>query len=201
MLTPMSKKHNPPPGTTAVVVGQPFPVTGPFGVDKHGCGASVRYEVIAGHHFFIASMPRLRPEEIQAWRRGAAHFALLKAQPLIFFSFRIEGVLDWSEAPFSIHRVPAGDRAPILAEPAAGRHQVVTLVLLDEGAIVRGLRQATYSKHASEVIIQTLRMAEKAPALAIEDEAALMGKLQATYSGPQMAQTFGVLTERLGVNQ
>lgn len=50
------------------------------------------------------------PGEIQAFLNGAVSFALFAEQNLLFFLFKIDGFLDWSDLAFTIHLAGNGVR-------------------------------------------------------------------------------------------
>jgi len=80
------------------------------------------------------------PGEIQAFLNGAASFALFAEQSHLFFLFKIEGFLDWSDLAFTIHL--AGDET--IDEDDA--YLPFNLVLVDSHTkIVKGLRMVTVS--------------------------------------------------------
>jgi hypothetical protein len=80
------------------------------------------------------------PREIQAFQNGNTSFALFAKAELIFFLFKIEGFMDWSDLAFTIHL--AGDET--IDESDA--YLPINLVLVDaDTKIVKGLRIVTVS--------------------------------------------------------
>jgi len=80
------------------------------------------------------------PGEIQAFLNGAASFALFTEQNHLFFLFKIEGFLDWSDLAFTIHL--AGDET--IDEDEA--YLPFNLVLVEPHTkIVKALRMVTVS--------------------------------------------------------
>lgn len=80
------------------------------------------------------------PGEIQAFLNGTASFALFAEQNHLFFLFKVEGFLDWSDLAFTIHL--AGDET--IDEGHA--YLPFNLVLVDSDTkIVKGLRMVTVS--------------------------------------------------------
>ena len=78
--------------------------------------------------------------EIQAFLNGNTSFALFAKAKLIFFLFKIEGFLEWSDLAFTIHL--AGDET--IDEGDA--YLPINLVLVDpDTKIIKGLRMVTVS--------------------------------------------------------
>lgn len=80
------------------------------------------------------------PGEVHAFLNGVTSFALFAEQNVLFFLFKIDGFLDWSDLAFTIHL--AGDES--IAEDYA--YLPFNLVLVEPNTkIIRGLRMVTVS--------------------------------------------------------
>ena len=80
------------------------------------------------------------PGEIEAFLNGPASFALFAEQNVLFFLFKIDGFLDWSDLAFTIHL--SGDET--IEEDYA--YLPFNLVLVEpDTKIVKGLRMVTVS--------------------------------------------------------
>jgi hypothetical protein len=92
------------------------------------------------------------PGEIQAFLNGAVSFALFAEQNLLFFLFKIEGFLDWSDLAFTIHL--AGDETI----DEADAYLPFSLVLVEpDTKIVRGLRMVTVSPDFRSRLVELIQ--------------------------------------------
>ncbi|MEI8574881.1 hypothetical protein U737_15045 [Methylomonas sp. LW13] len=98
------------------------------------------------------------PGEIQAFLNGAASFALFAEQNHVFFLFKIEGFLDWSDLAFTIHL--AGDED--IDEGDA--YLPFNLVLVEPNTkIVKGLRMVTVSPDFRSRLAELIRKQASEP--------------------------------------
>jgi hypothetical protein len=92
------------------------------------------------------------PGEIQAFLNGAVSFALFAEQNLLFFLFKIDGFLDWSDLAFTIHL--AGDETIIEADA----YLPFSLVLVEpDTKIVKGLRMLTVSPDFRSRLVELIQ--------------------------------------------
>ncbi len=92
------------------------------------------------------------PGELQAFLNGTASFALFAEQNLLFFLFKIEGFLDWSDLAFTIHL--AGDETIDAGEA----YLPFNLVLVEpDTKIVTGLRMVTVSPDFRSRLAELIR--------------------------------------------
>jgi hypothetical protein len=92
------------------------------------------------------------PGEIQAFLNGAVSFALFTEQNLLFFLFKIEGFLDWSDLAFTIHL--AGDETIV----GGDAYLPFSLVLVEpDTKIVKGLRMLTVSPDFRSRLVELIR--------------------------------------------
>src|SRR5262245_25796369 len=86
--------------------------------------------------------------EVDVVSRGEAEVGMLVRGSVIFILYRFgaAGEVDWSDAPFSFHRIPREERVEVPAAPARGERGRLTVVLIDASTgIVRALRRVSLS--------------------------------------------------------
>ncbi len=82
-------------------------------------------------------------KDIDAFLRGSSSFGLFSESNILFFLFKIDGFLDWSDLAFTIHL--AGDEKIDGIDGNAG-YLPFNLVLVDSAThIIKGLRMVTVS--------------------------------------------------------
>ena len=98
------------------------------------------------------------PGEIQAFLNGAVSFALFAEQNLLFFLFKIDGFLDWSDLAFTIHL--AGDETI----DEADAYLPFSLVLVEpDTKIVKGLRMVTVSPDFRSRLVELIQKQAAVP--------------------------------------
>jgi len=98
------------------------------------------------------------PREIQTFLNGNTSFALFAKAELIFFLFKIEGFLDWSDLAFTIHL--AGDER---IDKGDG-YLPFNLVLVDPVTkIVKDLRMVTVSPDFRSRLAELIRKQSSEP--------------------------------------
>jgi len=98
------------------------------------------------------------PGEIQAFLNGTASFALFAEQNHVFFLFKIEDFLDWSDLAFTIHLAGDGD----IDEGDA--YLPFNLVLVEPNTkIVKGLRMVTVSPDFRSRLAELIRKQASEP--------------------------------------
>jgi len=117
--------------------------------------------------------------EVDIVSRGEAELGVLVRGSVIFFLYRFgsAGEIDWSDAPFSIHRVPKEERvdAPAVVSGERGR---LAVVLIDASSgLVRALRRISLSA----VFTAELHAAIRAQAAAPYDPSVYSADLSAAY--------------------
>ena len=129
-----------------LVVGKPFaPERQRWPAD------TFEYRYFSGHHLlqFCVASPSAR--DIEAFSKGRMSVALYHEQNVIFFLFRIEGFMDWSDQAISIRLVAEADQElPPLPD---GARIPLTLVLVEaDNGNVAAMRMVTYSPRFSRLI-------------------------------------------------
>ncbi len=122
-------------------VGQPYPAGSP----PYPEGGEYNYR--GGAHELRLFFNTPTPAEGEAVRTGPAEVALTVDGPVVFLLYRFGEAFHWSDAPYTIHMVPADQRTP---PPAleAGQGVLLTVLLIDAGSgIVRAIRVVSLSPH------------------------------------------------------
>lgn len=140
-----------------LVVGQPF-------APERRCWPddTFEYRYFSGHHLlqFCVASPSMRG--IEAFGKGRMSVGLYHEQNVIFFLFRIDGFMDWSDQAISIRLVAEADQElPPLPD---GARIPLTLVLVEaDNGNVAALRMVTYSPHFSRVMHRWLQAQKDMP--------------------------------------
>lgn len=97
-----------------------------------------------------------KPVEIQAVKQGEATFGLVVKDDVILLAFKL-GVLSWSDASYTWHRIPTDQNAlPSLELRPHGR-QLLTVFLIDAGTgILLAIRQVTLSHEFTVALFQAI---------------------------------------------
>jgi len=123
-----------------------YEVGRPFDPSRTTWPETVTYSYRNGRHELVAFRRRPSMAEIEALTEGPSEFALYVDGDLLlllyrFHSLELDPVIDWSDSPFTIHRVPENERQ--LPPDAPGRGQLHVL-LIDAGTgLVIGERTLT----------------------------------------------------------
>jgi len=121
-------------------VGKPY-IPGRTSIDPRA-----EYNFRAGQHELLLCFSLLSEDEITAVRTGEAEFALFIYGLVIFFLYRFHPTINWSDAPYSWHLVPADQRQLPETPATAETRALLSVVLVDAGQnIVRALRVVTLS--------------------------------------------------------
>jgi hypothetical protein len=118
----------------------------------------------------ILTFGRPSPDEVEAVRVGPAEFALYHDRDQIVLCYRFHPApgrktgMPWSDAPYHIGRLalagrPASESVPP-PDPATlspESRQLLHVILLDEGGIVRVLRTATLSPEFTRALYAAVR--------------------------------------------
>jgi len=118
--------------------------------------------------------------EVDIMSRGEAEFGLLVRGSVMFFLYRFGsgGEIDWSDVPFSIHRVPKEERASMPKAAAPGERGRLNVVLIDASSgLVRALRRVSLSAAFTSQLHDAIRAQAASP----YDPAVYSGDLSAAY--------------------
>ncbi len=120
-----------------------YEVGKPFDPSRTTWPEAVKYSYRDGQHELVAFRRRPSMAEIEALTEGPSEFALYVDGDLLlllyrFQSLELDPVIDWSDSPFTIHRVPESERRLPPDDPGHGQLHVL-LVDADTG-LVTGAR-------------------------------------------------------------
>lgn len=98
-----------------------------------------------------------KPVEVQAVKQGEASFGLVVQGDVILLVFRF-GVIPWSDASYSWHRVPENERTlpPEMANERE-RAQVTTFMIDADTGVILAIRQTSFSHDFSVALHQAIR--------------------------------------------
>lgn len=134
-----------------LVVGKPFS-------DKRTkwTDGSFEYRYWSGNHLLQLCIASPSESDIEAFRSGRVDIGLYVESNVIFWLFRIEGVMDWSDQGFSVRLLPESEQdTPPISD--AGRIPL-TLVLVDaDTGLVTALRMVTYSPHFTRLFYRAMQ--------------------------------------------
>ena len=118
---------------------------------------AIQYQYRGGHHELVLFLASPSPKEIASVRQGAAEFGVFVSGDVIFLLYRFADAISWSDAPFSIHLVPAAERElPTVALTGEQRAILeVTLVESNTG-IIEGLRAVSLSNEFTLAIHEAI---------------------------------------------
>lgn len=119
-------------------------------------GAVYNYTVTG--HELTCYLERPARDEVRAFRKGRAKFALLEEGPVLFLLHRFGEALPWSDAPYSIHLVPEERRQlpPALLGPHS--RALLTAMLVDRSTgVIRGMRALSWSPGFTRVMHAAIR--------------------------------------------
>jgi hypothetical protein len=132
-----------------------YQVGQPYGGVRRQWPERVIYRYQSGGHTLTAFLPDPSPEEVMAYRKGRAEFALLAAPPeapdIILFLFRFGGE-EWGDSPYSIHLAaieqgsPVELPAPLSAPDDATYRMILNITLVDgNDGTIKALRVSSFS--------------------------------------------------------
>ena len=105
----------------------------------------------------------LSEKNIAAFRNGVSSFGLFAEKNLLFFLFKIEGFLDWSDLAFTIHLVQDEEIED------NGGYLPFNLVLVESGtSIIKALRMVTVSPTFRSVLVKAIERQNSGPFNVIE---------------------------------
>lgn len=105
-----------------------------------------QYQFRLDQHELLLFFNRPTPREIEDVKRGAAEFAFLTSEDVLVFLFRFGREILWSDAPYSIHMVPAEQRTVPEPSGAVEPHALLSVILVDASSgIIHALRAVSFS--------------------------------------------------------
>lgn len=135
-----------------------YEVGKPYIAGKANWPEGGEYNCRQGQHELRLFLRDPTAREVDSASRGEAEFALVVFGAVIFFLYRFGAGLPWSDAPYSIHLVPAGQRElppePVSAETRA----LLTVILVDAvTGILRAIRAVSLSPAFTRELAGTIR--------------------------------------------
>lgn len=100
----------------------------------------------------------LAPGEIKAFQNGDCSFGLFSEMDLIFFLFKIDGFMDWSDLAFTIHL--AGDES---IEDGSAYLPFHLVLVESKTRIIKGLRLVTVSPEFRNQLASAIDAQGKSP--------------------------------------
>lgn len=98
-----------------------------------------------------------KPSEVQAAKQGEANFALVVQQDMILLVFRY-GSIPWSDASYTIHRVPENERTlPPEMINEQERAQITLFLINADTGILLAIRQTSLSHDFTVALHQAIR--------------------------------------------
>lgn len=146
-----------PPDGWTITVGELFtPERTKWDCDRF------EYRIWGNNHLLQLCIASPTQKEISAFHNGDLRVGLYVEAGVIFWLFRLDGVMDWSDQALSIHMVPEKDRdipsAPLDA------HVGLSMVLVDaDTGITAAIRFVTYSPHFANVFYRELKRQLESP--------------------------------------
>jgi tetratricopeptide (TPR) repeat protein len=147
-------------------VGKPY-IEGETSLEE-----AVKYNWSPDEHVFLLFFRNPQPHEEKAVRSGKAEFALVIEQDIIFMLFRFHGAhqrqqgIDWSDAPYSWHLLPATARR-LPPEPqrlGPEEHTELHIVLINANTgIVFAIRKVRLSHEFTVQLYQAIRAQASRP--------------------------------------
>ena len=176
-----------------LVVGQPFaPERTSWPADRF------EYRYFGGNHLLQLCIASPSPREVESFESGDIRVGLCIERGILFFIFRIEDVMDWSDQAISIHLVPEKDRD--IPDLAPGMYAGLNMVLVDANTgLVSAMRFATYSPRFSQVLYKELRRQAAAPFDAGEHRKAI-AEVYRKYPKSSALARAALLMERPGLH-
>ena len=140
-----------------------FEVGKPYIAGRVNWPEGAEYNYHAGAHELRLFINSPSPKEIAAVSNWTSEFALAVEPPVILFLYRFVYGIDWRDAPYSWHLVPADQRTlpdPEGPETGAPLH----VILVDAGSgLVRALRAVTFSPEFTRTLHGAIRVQAESP--------------------------------------
>jgi hypothetical protein len=186
----MTDQFDPNEPPLVFVVGERFPAIVPI-------HEGFLYEASGFFHRVVISYDNLSDGEVAAFNEAPIRVGLVVKGRVLFFCFRIDGMLDWSDATLNIHRYPAEDR--VVTDLPPGQHLPLAMLLLEgRTQVIRAIRYLSYSKHASQVVLAQMRRQLSEP-LSVALEIAAVESVRARYPRPKDLVAEALFSDRMGL--
>lgn len=121
------------------------------------------YNYRSGAHELLLFYARPSKAEIDDIRKGPCEFAVVERGSAVALCYRFGGQ-PWSDAPYSWHLVPEGQRDLPSADLEADKRAVLSVLLVDASTgILRAIRQVTWSPEFTRAMHAAIRRQAEAP--------------------------------------
>ena len=119
---------------------------------------NVFYYYRGGQHELLIFFGSPSRKEILAIRRGRLDVGLWWKPPVIWFLYRFQSIMDWSDAPYSIHLVQNPEERTPPTELEENQRMLLNITLIDaETGIIRALRASSLSPRFSQLLHSAIR--------------------------------------------
>jgi hypothetical protein len=152
--------------------GYRYAVGDPYNPLRQRWPEGAQYHYRGGSHELLLFFRSPTPRAVRAVESGPCEFGLVAEGPLIavLYQFRVAvspgaaPAIPWSEAPFTIHRVPVDERMlPALPDDPEQR-AVLTAILIDaDTGIIRAIRAVTFSPAFTAELEEAIREQARLP--------------------------------------
>lgn len=141
----------------ALIVGKPFSDLRAKWID-----GSFEYRYWSGNHLLQLCIASPSQEDIYAFGSARIDIGLYIEADVIFWLFRIFGLMDWSDQGFSVRLLPESEQCiPAISD---GDRIPLTLVMVDaDTGLVSALRMVTYSPHFSRLFYRAMQRQKESP--------------------------------------
>lgn len=117
----------------------------------------VQYNYTSNGHELVLYYASPSESEILGCRKGGTRFGLVAEGSAILLLYKIEGVGDWSDAPFNWHLIPE-DRRQVPPKTMGDERAALQLLLVDAATgILKAARLVTWSPTFTEAIHDAIR--------------------------------------------
>ena len=118
-----------------------------------------QFNLRGGEAELLLFLDRPTPEEVQAVKSSPAEFGLYHQTDQVVLCYRFDPGIPWSDAPFTIHRVPVTER--VVPDPDAlgpETRAVLSIALVNaRGGEIRALRSVTLSPAFTRALYTAVR--------------------------------------------
>lgn len=175
-----------------LAVGQPFAPERQKWPD-----GSFEYRYFDGNHLLQICVASPSEQDTAVFLNGRMHVGLYAEQGVVFFLFRIEGFMEWSDQAFSIRLVGEADRG--LPRIEDNERLLLTLVLVDaDTGLVSAMRMVTYSPHFSRLFVRKLQAQLDAPVFDRSEHFATVEEIYKQFPTSKAMAKAALVIERAG---
>lgn len=124
---------------------------------------TAQYNYRGGMHELVVFASTPTPEEIESVRAGRADFALLVKAPVLLMLYKFAPRIPWSDAPFSVHLVPDGERS-LPPDPVGEERANIQAILVDAATgVVKAIRLLSLSPDFTAALHRAIRAQSQIP--------------------------------------